>query len=291
MKNRNDKFVLFFKIKFVLTFLFVFSFFYLTAQDYNLTSVGYFPVTNNYTDITVSTIGNIYLLSNTQSILDLFSPDGKLRSSFGKYGRDKQSLNSPKSVWVKNDLNVYVADYDNDRIVMLSQELGFISTIQGQQYNSNMLEFRKPIFFAIMNNNDMILLDSEEKRFIRYNQQRQTTEYFGGIESGNLQLVMPYKVFYGNNQLVIYDQSDSTYKFFSSFGIPENSLLSSFYPIRYWRDSWTKISDNQLSDLFSNQVLLDFNAWVDEPIIDYEVSGRRIYLLTTSKVVILNATQ
>lgn len=292
MKNPNRKLYLFVKYSFSVTIFLFASYARLSAQSYNLTPVGYFPVEKVYSDISVAAMGNIYLLSTESSIVDYYSGTGELKASFGKPGSDKHNLRLPSSLWTQNDLNVYIADTENNRIVMLSKELALLASIEGSSFELNSLSFRKPLFAAVIYNNDFIVLDGEDRSFIRFNQQRQSLERFGGIESGNFQMIMPTKVFYGNNQLAVYDAADSTYKFYSEIGNPLKVLKHSLNPTGTWGSRWVNISNNILYDLWdSGESYVDFNYLIDEPILDFEIVGNRFYLLTAGKVVILNVSK
>ncbi len=269
--------------------MFVLSGFSLNAQSLNAEPITYFEISRVYSKISVSTNGDIYLLSSNDCVVDRFDPKGKLLSTFGGKGSGNQFLNDPKSIWTQNDLKIYIADYGNSRITILTTELGFISTFNNFSNNYFTEEFRYPLFVSIMYNSDILVLDSENRNFIRYNQQLLKLEKFGGIESGTNQLVSPAEVFVGKNELAVSDIADSTLKFFNYFGSPTSKMKYNGYPVYDFGFGWIELRNNSLFQLAKNlPPFLDLNYLIDDKISDISMVGSKLYCITPTKVVVLN---
>jgi len=291
MINLNTKHSKIIKKLYLLILLFVGSEISLSAQSLNAEPLTYFEVSRNYSKISVSTNGDIYLLSSKDCLVDRFDSKGKLLSTFGGKGSGSQFLNDPKSIWTQNDLKIYIADYGNNRITLLTKELGFISTFNNFTNNYFTEEFRYPIFVSVMYNSDILVLDSENRNFIRYNQQLLKLEKFGGIESGNNQLVSPSEVYAGKNELAVVDDADSTLKFFNYFGSPTSKIKYHGFSIYDFGFGWIELRNNALFQLTKNlPSFLDLNFLIDDKIIDLAMVGSKLYCVTPTKVVVLNVT-
>jgi hypothetical protein len=262
-----------------------------SAQSLRAEPIAYFEVSRVYSKISVSTGGDIYLLSSVDCVVDRFDSKGKLLSTFGGKGSGSQFLNDPKSIWTQNDLKIFIADYGNSRITILTKELGFISTFNNFNNSYFTEEFRYPIFVSVMYNSDILILDSENRNFVRYNQQLLKLEKFGGIESGTNQLVSPVEVFAGKNELAVADAADSTLKFFNYYGSPTNKLNYSGNPVYDFGFGWFELKNNELSQLNKNlPPFLNLNDLIDDKVTDLALVGSKLYCVTPTKVVVLNVS-
>lgn len=259
------------------------------AQQLTAEPLTYFEVSREYSKISVSTAGEIYLLSAKDCVVDRFDSKGKLLSTFGGKGSGNQFLNDPKSIWTQNDLKIYISDYGNSRITLLTKELGYISTFNNFSNNYFSEEFRYPIFVSVMYNSDILVLDSENRNFLRYNQQLLKLEKFGGIESGSNQLVGPIEVYAGKNELAVADVADSTLKFFNYFGNPTSKLRYRGNPVYDFGFGWIELKNNSLFQLEKNKPsFLDLNYLIEDKILDISMVGSKLYCVTPTKVVVLN---
>ena len=85
-------------------------------------------------DVAWDASGNIFISDGYggNNRIAKFTPDGVFVASFGKTGSDNDSLDNPRSIAVDSDGNVYVADHNNHRVQVLSNDLkSVVRTISG----------------------------------------------------------------------------------------------------------------------------------------------------------------
>lgn len=83
---------------------------------------------NHPTDIAMAPNGDFYVSDGYgASKVHLFSPDGRLRRSWGTPGRSAGEFSTPHGIWVLKDGRVVVGDRENDRVQLFSPEGEFLS--------------------------------------------------------------------------------------------------------------------------------------------------------------------
>jgi len=276
------------RVCFSLVLLFSSSF--SVAQTIELKPIRSISLQQVYTGVTVSASGEIFLFSESASRIDKMDEEGRVLSSFGGKGSGPQFLNEPKSVWVANDLNVYVADYKNNRITLLTRELGLISITSGRNPQHPDMAFGYPVFMALLPNNDWMVVDQENRNLIRMNLQFGSIFRYGGIEAGSFQLIQPESAVYGEREIAIFDGADSLYKVFDWYGNPVRKIVTGKGSLFSFRNMWWKLSANTLApvDKTSEFESFDFNWLTPDPIRDFAFRTNRIYVLTDSILLILS---
>lgn len=87
---------------------------------------------NHPTGVFVAADGDIYVSDGYGNArIHRFAPDGRLRHSWGRPGREPGAFNTPHAVWVLPDGRVLCADRDNDRIQVFDGEGRLIAIWDG----------------------------------------------------------------------------------------------------------------------------------------------------------------
>lgn len=260
------------------------------SQSFRLEPVGSVSLDQVYSGVAVSASGEIFLFSERASRIDKIDEKGKILSSFGGKGSGSQFLNEPRSVWVANDLNVYVSDYKNHRITLLTRELGLVSITSGHNPPHPDMEFGYPVFMALLPNNDWMIVDQENRNLIRMNLQFGSIFRYGSIEAGSFQLIQPELASAGEREIAIFDSADSLYKVFDWYGNPVRKISAGKGCLFSFRSIWWKLSSNRLTpvDQTSDLMPLDFNWLTPDPIRDFAFRTNRIYVLTDTQLLILS---
>jgi DNA-binding beta-propeller fold protein YncE len=60
--------------------------------------------------------GNVYVSSNSASVITVYSQDGQCLASFGQLGRRVGEFAGPNGLWIDSDNRMYVADSGNGRV-------------------------------------------------------------------------------------------------------------------------------------------------------------------------------
>lgn len=272
----------------ILLILIILSFSTQLNNTYDIKPVFFFDLKSKYSAISVAPTGNIFLLSTEQSLVQSFSSDGKVLHQFGGKGSGTQFLDRPNHINAHLDLSIGIADTYNDRIVILNNTLGFISSIDGNNSLIPELNFRFPISTIKLPNGTWVILENETKSLIFYHVQRKELFRVGGMNFGNLPLLSPQKLVIGKQNFIVTDRSDSSYHWIDFYGNPMRKTKATTLKPIFFLNEWFEIADFSLQPFPNNplnQLLL--SEYIDEPIIDVTVKGTVIYVLTEHKVVAL----
>ena len=167
------------------------------ASAFYITSAGFLYVTDKGSDevYKLDTLGN------------------KLKDA-GGYGWTESTFDQPSDVFA-TPLNVYVCDKNNHRIERFDKNLNFISQLYTRGDQNADERFGFPLSCVTSNQGDMYILDSENKRIIKFNSFGDFVQNFGGFDAGIYSLNNPQKLAVSpdNNiyvlddiRLVIFDQ-------------------------------------------------------------------------------------
>lgn len=176
----------------------------------------------------INPTGFIYVsdaLSNEVHKLDLSGNEVKY---IGGYGWDESSFDDPTDVF-SSTLNVYVCDKNNHRVQVFDKDLNFLAAIQarGDQSRDNNnntntdsdgnITFGYPTSSAVSTQGDMYILDSENKRILKFNISGEYALQFGNYRSGEYTLNNPVKFAISQDNR-IYVLDDSSLVIFDQFG-------------------------------------------------------------------------
>lgn len=167
------------------------------ASAFCITSAGFLYVTDKGSDevYKLDTLGN------------------KLKDA-GGYGWTESTFDQPSDVFA-TPLNVYVCDKNNHRIERFDKNLNFISQLYTREDQNTDERFGFPLGCVTSNQGDMYILDSENKRIIKFNSFGDFVQNFGGFDAGIYSLNNPQKLAVSpdnniyvldNKRLVIFDQ-------------------------------------------------------------------------------------
>ena len=93
-----------------------------------------------------------------------------------------------------NPLSVYVSDKNNHRIQKFDKDLNFISLLYTRESDNPAERFGYPLSAVTSNQGDLFILDSENKRILKFDLFGHFVLNFGGFDSGNYALVNPEKM-------------------------------------------------------------------------------------------------
>lgn len=143
------------------------------ASAFHINGAGFLFVTDARTDkvCKLDTLGNIF-------------------KETGGYGWDASSFDIPSDVFATT-LNIYVADKNNHRVQRFDKDLNFISSLSTRDNNNKDLSFGYPLSCAVSNQGDLYILDSENKRVIKFDLFGNFVQNFGGYEWGKYALSDP----------------------------------------------------------------------------------------------------
>lgn len=243
--------------------------------------------------IDIDVAGNIYIVDQARHQLFKFSGEGELIKVIGGFGRDAEQFTDPRDVFAHSTLDVYVADYNNNRVVRYDKNLNFLSALTSEWPEP--YRFDQVLSVALSPQLDLFILEDGAKRIIKFDRFGQPTAAFGGINETFGQLLEPVQLAVGGTQQVfVSDPGQQAVVVFDYLG---NYLTAIMHPRlqRPWGLHWGDdeklyVVDHEdgeifvFSPRFRVQEVLSLAAHVNE-VVDVAVGyhwrsrTRRLYVL------------
>ena len=242
------------------------------ASSFCITSAGFFYVTDKTSDevFRLDTLGN------------------KLQDT-GGYGWTESTFDQPVDVFA-TPLNVYVSDKNNHRIQRFDKNLNFISQLYTRNDPNTDERFGFPLSCVTSNQGDMYILDSENKRIIKFNTFGQFVQDFGGFDAGAYALSDPKKMAVSpNNDIYVLD--DKKLIIFDQYGngLRMISLNENFNDINITGNNLTLTSDSliYIANFKNPYIELSKLALVASPgdgFVSSLIFMKKLYVLTNNEI-------
>ncbi len=147
------------------------------------------PITGD--DIEVDVYDRIVILDGARNTLRLFGPDGELLREVGGSGWGDNQFDSPKAVWARNGIDVFVADYGNHRIQRFDRNLNFVASFSTHGAEDEKVRFGYPGGVALSRQGDLFLADGENVRIVSVGGFSTIKRVFGGFDAGKGRTLAP----------------------------------------------------------------------------------------------------
>lgn len=161
--------------------------------------------------------GFVYIVDRAKHRLVQFTSDGRFMDEIGGFGNTPQKFDDPRDVSAFATLDVFVADYNNDRVVRLDQKLNYISSLRA--------EFSPPFVFeqiksvAVSPQYDLFMLENVNNRILKFSRFSEPSEVFGGLDDIFGQLLNPHQLALdGNKRLFVSDPGQDAIVVFDYLG-------------------------------------------------------------------------
>lgn len=259
----------------------------LFCQTFTLhTSIGNF---NNARSFSVNKSGFIFIADNYNNEIIKIDTMGTVVKTVGGFGIGQSQFDDPFDL-LANTLNVYVADKNNDRIQIFDKDLNFLSTLKAANDNSNNA-FRYPTSVSVSNQGDIYVLDSDNKRVLKFNMRGEFLLSIGGNDAGLFQLSNPIKLCLDNYNNLLVLQNNIIFVF-DQFG---NGLLKINVPffatnINSFGDSIILVNERTLMSFkvpSKNLYEIDIKPTqfsFDDEIVDATFFNQKLYILTKHSI-------
>ena len=151
------------------------------ASSFCITSAGFIYVTDSGTN-------EVYKLDTLGNVLKYA----------GGYGWDDGMFDNPSDVYA-NPLSVYVCDKNNHRVERFDKDLNYIWQLNTRNSDTTGQRFGYPLGCAVSRQGDLYILDSENKRIVKFDLFGNFALNFGGYDAGIYSLVNPKKIAVSDN--------------------------------------------------------------------------------------------
>lgn len=146
----------------------------------------------NAAAIDIDNSGNIYIIDRGRHRLIKFSPQGTVIKEVGGFGTQAEKFDDPRDVSSFATLDVFVADFNNSRIVRFDRNLNFLSALTSQ-YDPP-FDFEQPLSAAVSSQYELFLLDNVQKKVVKFSRFSEPVETFGGVNEAYGQLLDPLQI-------------------------------------------------------------------------------------------------
>ncbi len=141
--------------------------------------------------------GNVYVVDADRNTLRLYNRSGALEKEIGGPGWLSGQFDRPSSVWARNGIDVFVADYGNHRIERFDRSLNFVSSFSTRESANPDERFGYPGSVALSRLGDLFVCDTENSRIVKVDRFSTVERTFGGFGGGGGRLNSPSGVALG----------------------------------------------------------------------------------------------
>lgn len=262
------------------------------AQTVNyINSIGNFK---NAVSFCIIPSGSFYISDNSTNEVYKIDSDGNILKEVGGYGWKNGLFDDPADVFA-NELNVYVSDKNNNRIQIFDKNLNYLSEFKTNENESSSYIFERPACFAISNQSDLLVLDSYNKRILKYDLAGKFLQQIGSYDAGEYSLVTPDKfaispdgkIFILNeNKIFVFDQYGN--------GVIQLPINFPAHSIKIYNSTMTissndKISFIDLANISSGFINLTLNS--DSKIIEAYSIDSKLFILNNKCIDIYEITK
>ena len=256
----------------------------------NLVFSGEFGKFRGAKSFSITTSGFIYVTDTTSNELIKLDTLGNVIKFISGYGWQVSAFDEPVDVYA-TPLNVYVSDKNNNRIQYFDKDLNFLSQFSTQNSTDSRYIFNYPTCSAVSNQGDFFILDSDNRRILKFNIRGEFQTTIGGFDAGEFALANPASFAITNSSKLLVVDPPSIVEFdqfgngIRKFSLPfePNNINSLLQKITINNNDEVAILSN--TDLENGIVEpLTLKPGLNKRIMDTCVVGSRLFVLTTEAI-------
>ena len=247
---------------------------------------------NSAKSFSINSLGYIYVSDVSANEIIKLDTLGKVIKSIGGYGWNESSFDYPIDVFA-SPLNIYVSDKNNNRIQLFDKDLNFLSYFSTQDSEDDRIKFRYPLCSAISTQGDIFILDSDNRRILKFNSRWEFQTSIGSFDAGSFALDNPkHFTITSDAKILVVDSKNLI--LFDQFGngIKKNQIpfeaenINATYSTICLNDK-SQIAFFVNSDLESKNINpIIFNPKLEDNIEDSFLFNSKLYLLTKKTILI-----
>ncbi len=138
--------------------------------------------------------GQVYVVDAGNHRIVKFDAAGNFQQTVGGFGWERQQFDRPLDATAKTGLDLFVADYNNERIERYDLKLNFISSLYSDETLPAALQFGFPSGVDISRHGEIFIVDTENNRVLKLNSAGRPDVSFGDFNWGAGQLQQPAKI-------------------------------------------------------------------------------------------------
>jgi len=160
---------------------------------------------HSFTALYLSRFGEIYTIDQLNNGIYLLNKNGDIINSVGGFGWTKGLFDKPTNISSPDGLNIYISDYNNQRIALYDRQLNFISVFP--KVESREEQFY-PLDVAVSDFEKIFILDDENKEILSFSQEGELINKIGGIDYGAYALNDPLEmIILNNNEIAVLEKN------------------------------------------------------------------------------------
>ncbi len=174
---------------------------------------------NGAKGLSVDLSGDLYIADTGNNRILKISPTGEVINAIGGFGWDAEQFYTPLDICAESGLDVFVADFDNQRLQRYDKDLNYIYSLYSDENWEGQFQFAYPKSVAISRHGDLFLLDGENVRIIKFSSFGEPEIAFGDYAQGKGQLLDPVQLTISSQDLLyVSDQAAKKVLVFDYFG-------------------------------------------------------------------------
>lgn len=172
----------------------------------------------NPTALDITDDGKLLICDRGNNRIQVLDTRGNFIKDIGGFGSLNDQFDEPLDVWARSTLNIFVADYNNQRIQRYDRELNFINAFYSNEGNDSRFQFFEVLSVAYSSQGDLFVLDAGENKVIKF-QRESAQATFGAYESGAGELNDPVQIdITSNEKIIVSDAGNGSINIYDYFG-------------------------------------------------------------------------
>ena len=149
---------------------------------------------NGAKGLSVDLSGDLYIADTGNNRILKISPSGEIINVVGGFGWDAEQFYTPLDICTGSALDVFVADYNNNRIQRYDKDLNYISSLNSDENWDESYQFGYPKSIDVSIHGELFILDRENVRILKLNSFGEPELSFGDYSEGKGQLLDPVQL-------------------------------------------------------------------------------------------------
>lgn len=163
--------------------------------------------------------GQVYVADTGNHRIVKFDRLGNVLQSAGGFGWEREQFDRPLDLTVKTGLDLFVADYNNERIERYDLKLNYISSFYSDNALPSSLQFGFPSGVDISRHGEIFIVDDDHNRVLKLDKEGRPDLGFGDFNWGEGQLYLPARVEVSpTDQVYVSDQKANQIVVFDYYG-------------------------------------------------------------------------